>query len=220
MAASTMQSSPFANARYSSDILHIGAGVAIFHLASERIIMRSKKYSNIRLYYFLLKGMRDAGEESEAPVVSPLLTAEPLWMRLVTIRQKTIQYAAFFYIAETLPPDLDEEPLESHAGRPLFKAPPPYPDDLFLRDRVKMEPEGYEPKHHQNTGVNDEEQSYQSYLVPISRAVELLGKDDVRSHVILRGWEAIKARYTMEKVVDTVSQEQIATASRKHSNSI
>ena len=41
----------------------IGAGVAIFHLASSRVVLC---YHSIDKYWFLPKGRRDAGEETGA----------------------------------------------------------------------------------------------------------------------------------------------------------
>ena len=41
-----------------------GGGVAIFHLASERVVICSAKDRHGRTYYFLPKGRRDAGEEA------------------------------------------------------------------------------------------------------------------------------------------------------------
>lgn len=39
----------------------IGAGVAIFHLASSRVVLC---YHSVRKYYFLPKGRRDASEDT------------------------------------------------------------------------------------------------------------------------------------------------------------
>lgn len=42
----------------------LGAGVAIFHIASGRVVICSAVDRKMGLYYFLPKGRRDAGEES------------------------------------------------------------------------------------------------------------------------------------------------------------
>lgn len=69
-----------------------------------------------------------------------------------------------------------------------------------------MEPEGYEPIHHEGTGVDEEEAEYKSYLVPVEEAVEKLGRNDVMADVVVRGWRAIRERYSMEEGVDGRSQ--------------
>lgn len=51
-------------AQFSSEDLVLGGGVAIFHLASERVVICSAEDHHGRKYYFLPKGRRDAGEES------------------------------------------------------------------------------------------------------------------------------------------------------------
>jgi hypothetical protein len=50
--------------QFSSKHLTIGGGVAIFHLASQRVVICSAHDRHGRKYYFLPKGRRDAGEES------------------------------------------------------------------------------------------------------------------------------------------------------------
>jgi ADP-ribose pyrophosphatase YjhB (NUDIX family) len=51
-------------AQFSSENLILGAGVAIFHVASGRVVICSAEDRYGRKYYFLPKGRRDAGEES------------------------------------------------------------------------------------------------------------------------------------------------------------
>ena len=48
-------------ARFSSDRITIGAGVAIFHLASQRVVVC---YHSRDEYWFLPKGRRNASEET------------------------------------------------------------------------------------------------------------------------------------------------------------
>jgi hypothetical protein len=50
-------------AQYPGDKSVTGGGVAIFHLATSRVVICSAVEGNIK-YYFLPKGRRDAGEES------------------------------------------------------------------------------------------------------------------------------------------------------------
>ena len=50
-------------ANFSSDKLTIGGGVAIFHVASARVVVC---YHTVEHYWFLPKGRRDANEDSGA----------------------------------------------------------------------------------------------------------------------------------------------------------
>ena len=141
---------------------------------------------------------RNAGIKSDH--LSPPLTSEPVWMQLMPMAYGSIQYVLYWYIAETLPPELEKE-LHTKPGE-AYKPPPPYPHDLKLRDRIKMEPKGYEPVHHEGTGVDAEEQTYKSYLMPIEEAVKKLGKDGVMADVVRRGWKWIQERYSSEELTD------------------
>lgn len=51
-------------AQYSGDNFVVGGGVAIFHLATSRVVICSAADRRGTKYYFLPKGRRDAGEES------------------------------------------------------------------------------------------------------------------------------------------------------------
>jgi hypothetical protein len=124
-------------------------------------------------------------------------------MHLMPVARGKVQYVLYWYIAETLPPSLEAE-LETEPGE-AYRPPPPFPIDLSLRDRVKMEPEGYEPKHHPGTGVDEEEQEYKSYLVPVEEAVKKFGKKSVMADVVLKGWKGIQDRYAMEEAADSRS---------------
>jgi hypothetical protein len=119
----------------------------------------------------------------------------------------TRQYVLFWYIAETLPPDLEKE-LETEQGA-AYKPPPPFPRDLSLRDRIAQEAEGYEPVHHEGTGVDEEEQTYESYLVPVEEAVEKLGRRTVLADVVLKGWKGIQDRLAMEDAATSMSPEAV-----------
>lgn len=115
-------------------------------------------------------------------------------MQLLPIR--TWQYILYWYIAETVPPAVEAE-LAGEPGAP-YKAPPRYPPGLTLRERITMEPVGYEPLHHEGTGVNEEEKAYESELVSVEEAVGRLGKGTVSADVVLRGWKGIQDRFAME----------------------
>ena len=122
------------------------------------------------------------------------------------------QYVIYWYVAETLPPDL-EATLETEAGE-AYKPPPKYPQDLPLRERIKQEPEGYEPRHHENTGVDEMERTYKSELMNVEDAVKLLRVGDpnmgrVMADVVLKGWEGIQQRFAMEDAATHESPEMV-----------
>ena len=55
----------------------------------------------------------------------------------------------------------------------------------------------YTPPRHPNTGVNDEERLYESYLLPISEAIHRL-RGTGQEWVVFNGWSAICERARME----------------------
>lgn len=122
-------------------------------------------------------------------------------MQLAPVGYRSKQYVLYWYIAETFPPDLETE-LETTAGDP-YNPPPPYPTNLTLRDRLKMEPEGYEPIHHEGTGVDEEEKTYESHLLTIEEAMKKLGKSGVMANVVAKGWKGIQDRFALEDAVDS-----------------
>lgn len=77
-----------------------------------------------------------------------------------------------------------------------YQYPPKFEADTTLKERMSME-EGYEPIRHENTGVNDEEALYESYLLPVHEAIDKLGRG-VSADVVRKGWEAIQLRQKME----------------------
>ncbi|KAF9741814.1 hypothetical protein PMIN01_01353 [Paraphaeosphaeria minitans] len=269
-------------ARYATEDFVQGAGVAIFHIASARVVVCSAVDRRVGKYYFLPKGRRDAGEDTRAgaeregyeevrreqacpqpnphphpyPAITtqrklankrppaqsgyrnrvlplpsphhqpqahprltaPPTTAEPIWIQLMPLARNTKQYLLFWYIAETLPPSA-EGALETGPDEP-YKTPPAYPAGLTLAERVVQEPAGYEPRHHEGTGVDAEEAAYESRLVGVEEAVGLLGgTDGVMADVVRRGWEGIRLRWRMEEEGGEVperfeSPEQLAEAKR------
>lgn len=123
---------------------------------------------------------------------------EPVWTKLVP-QSPTIQYILFWYIAETVPPNLEASlHAQTAAQGNAYQYPPKYPADLTLAERIKLEPEGYEPIRHENTGVDDEEALYESYLLPVEGALRKLGRG-VSADVVRRGWAAICLRREMEE---------------------
>ncbi|KAL8758896.1 MAG: hypothetical protein Q9184_003791 [Pyrenodesmia sp. 2 TL-2023] len=230
MATSTSDRRPSSNnpviANFDCAHLTIGAGVAIFHLASSRVVVC---YHSVEHYWFLPKGRRDAGEDSGTgaeregfeesgyrnrllPIplrhrqpqahnastpASPFVT-EPVWTQLMPVT-RSAQYILFWYIAETLPPDAEDESSQQSSNQDgAYRIPPPFPRDITLKDRMALEQEGYEPVRHPNTGVDEEEALYESYLLPVEEAIHKLRRT-LMADVVLRGWEGICARKEMEE---------------------
>jgi hypothetical protein len=145
--------------------------------------------------------------EAHPRVHAPPMTAESVWMQLMPL--ETTQYILYWYIAETLPPDVEKE-LETEVGA-AYKPPPPFPTNLSLHDRIKLEPEGYEPLHHEGTGVDEEEQTYESFLVPVDEAVKKLGgRNEVMADVVLKGWQGIQDRIAIENSATPTSPEAMS----------
>ncbi|KAL8949516.1 MAG: hypothetical protein Q9222_004373 [Ikaeria aurantiellina] len=115
---------------------------------------------------------------------------------------RSTQYILFWYIAETLPPDveaaLSQEPDEE---RVAYQKPPPFPSNMALAERIEVENGKYEPVRHENTGVNEDEALYESYLLPVQEAQEKL-KGTIMADVVRRGWETICTRRDMEEQRD------------------
>jgi len=130
-------------------------------------------------------------------------------MQLMPLRDW--QYVIYWYIAETLPPDLEAD-LETPPGAP-YTAPPPYPPYLSLRERIAQEPKGYEPRHHENTGVDEMEVLFQSELCSVEDAVEKLEQGgtmgQVMAEVVKIGWEGIQRKFDMEAAATHQSPEVI-----------
>ena len=151
------------------------------------------------------------------------MVIEPVWTQLVPQTRST-QYLLFWYIAETLPPALDfavpapplssqEKPVSTSSAaaaavngtgltfpqqRPPYQRPTPYPPNLTIAQRITLEPEGYEPIRHENTGVGPEEKTYKSFLVPVDEAVRKL-EGTVMADVVRRGWRGIRNRRFLEE---------------------
>lgn len=80
-----------------------------------------------------------------------------------------------------------------------YQYPPKFETGMSLRQRIEMEPEGWEPVKHENTGVNEEEALYESYLMPVEEAVGKLGGRGVSADVVRRGWGYIRQRREIEE---------------------
>jgi hypothetical protein len=112
---------------------------------------------------------------------------------------RRIQYLLHWYIAETLPPDIEQSLGPPPASR-QYQQPPPYPSESSLIDRVTSEPADYEPPRYENTGVDLEEALYTSRLLPVREAISKLGRSSM-ADVVNIGWERIQARIMAEKAL-------------------
>ena len=121
---------------------------------------------------------------------------EPVWTQLIPVTRKA-QYILFWYIAETVPPDLEVllSAQEKEQGM-AYQYPPKFDVSMTLKERVAIE-EGYQPVRHENTGVNADEALYESYLMSVDEAIGKLGRG-VSADVVRKGWEAIQLRQKME----------------------
>ena len=226
-------------ANFSSEKLTIGAGVAIFHLASERVVVC---YHSRDKYWFLPKGRRNASETTGRAAeregfeesgyhnrLLPLPTThrqpdpdeghekfvtEPIWTQLLPLTA-TSQYMLFWYIAETVPPGIEDSysKPETGASRTVsqaYRPPPVFPKDTALKVRVTEDiiigEDGrrrvYEPVRNPGTGVDEEELLYRSFLLPVPEAKKNL-KGSVMEDVVRRGWEGIQQRMVMEEKDET-----------------
>ncbi|KAI9852652.1 MAG: hypothetical protein M1838_006109 [Thelocarpon superellum] len=199
---------PFAveQGNFASGDFTIGAGVAIFHVASARVVLCWHSRDD---YWFLPKGRRDVFEDSTVAAeregfeeARPAFVTEPIWIQLMPVTPTT-QYLLHWYIAETLPPDV-EDSLNAATGvlsasdpRPSYQRPPTYPPALTLAERCKLEPAGYNPVRHENTGVDAEEALYRSFLVPVEEALKDL-QGSIQGEVVRAGWQAINSRRAQE----------------------
>ena len=79
-----------------------------------------------------------------------------------------------------------------------YQYPPKFESNMTLAERIKVEGEGYTPVRHENTGVDEDEILYESYLLSPSEAIRKLG-NTVSADVVKRGWTAIQLRDKMER---------------------
>lgn len=80
-----------------------------------------------------------------------------------------------------------------------YQYPPKFETGMTLKERIELEEEGWEPVRHANTGVNEEEALYESYLMPVEEVVGKLGGRGISADVVRRGWEYILQRRQMEE---------------------
>ena len=138
-----------------------------------------------------------AHNPSSSSAATTPFVAEPVWTQLWPVK-KTVQYILFWYIAETVPPDLEISLSAREKEQDMaYQYPPRFDPGLTLKERIEIEGEGYEPIRHENTGVDAEEALYESYLMPVEEALEKLGSS-ISADVVRKGWEAIQLRRKME----------------------
>lgn len=222
------QSSLPTSAAFLSENLTNGAGVAIFHLATARVVVC---WHSRRNYWFLPKGRKNANEDvrvaaeregfEESGYRNRLLplplrhrqtdpdeghieyVVEPVWTQLRPVAATT-QYLLTWYIAETLP--AAEEAVYANDASRSYRAPTPFPD-ITLKQRIAMDATGdeiYQPVWHEGTGVNEDELYYRSYLLTIDEALLRLRGSvmaDIMADVVRRGWAAIEQRMAQEEAI-------------------
>lgn len=156
-------------ANYPSEKLTVSGGVAIFHLATSRIVLC---YHSRDHYYFLSKGRKNANEShyhaaeregfEETGYRNRLLplpfkhrqtdpddghvqfATEPIWMQLLPL-SSSVQYLLFWYAAETVPPEVEQSYTLSQAGTDsgvggrIYRPPPSFPSNLTIKERVRQD---------------------------------------------------------------------------------
>ncbi|KAF2721190.1 hypothetical protein K431DRAFT_224651 [Polychaeton citri CBS 116435] len=156
-------------ASFPSEKLTISAGIAIFHLAAERVVVC---YHTRDHYWFLPKGRKNANEDlgraaeregfEESGYRNRLLpipmkhrqpdpeaghqefVTEAIWLQLMPLSTST-QYILHWYAAETLPPAVEKEldaKLEDGEGNTAVRAyepPEPFPKGLTIQQRIDMD---------------------------------------------------------------------------------
>lgn len=138
---------------------------------------------------------------------TPDFVCEPVWTQLIP-QSRSVQYILFWYISETVPPEIEASMRTSAGTDPVpYQQPPRFPAGMTLADRIALEPDGYEPIKHEHTAANTEETFYESHLLPIEEALHALGTESVSADVVRRGWAAILLRREMEKVSGDVGSQ-------------
>lgn len=213
------QASRPVSANFPSEHLTVAAGVAIFHLATSRVVVC---YHTRDKYWFLPKGRKNANEDilraaeregyEESGYRNRLLplpmrhrqpeeegreefVVEPVWTQLMPVSARS-QYILFWYVAETV----TEEAERDSALQETYQAPVAFPRELTLIDRMKIDVTAgvvHEPVRHEGTGVDEEEALYAARLMSVAEACEKL-RGSVMEDVVRRGWEAIQTRLSIE----------------------
>lgn len=141
----------------------------------------------------------------------PDFVREPLWTQFLPLTASS-QYLLFWFVAETVPQEIEETykvPVAHDGGAtpaPIYRPPPMFPDGMALESRIDMDravdgsgkTTTYEPVRILGTAQDDEERLYESHLISISDARRKL-KGSVMEDVVRLGWEAIHLRLQMEE---------------------
>ncbi|KAL2352857.1 hypothetical protein BJ546DRAFT_848473 [Cryomyces antarcticus] len=215
-------------ANFPSSNLTIGAGVAIFHLASARVVVC---YHSRDKYWFLPKGRRDVNEATRAAAeregfeesgyrnrllplplshrqprgsspITPgsLYATEPVWTQLIP-QGASVQYLLFWYVAETVPADLPQHVQPPLLSRPTYAPPPPFPPALPLRARIcqDSQPDGTAYEPVRHAGTGVDAEEL-LYESRLLPIAEARGKlrGSVMADVVRVGWEAVGRRLEME----------------------
>ncbi|KAF2752750.1 hypothetical protein EJ05DRAFT_265780 [Pseudovirgaria hyperparasitica] len=124
---------------------------------------------------------------------------DAVWTELIPLHpsRPQAQYILFWYIAETLPPNLQHELDTQSSDKKVYKHAKPMSHSLTIEERIAMEPEKYNPPRMEHTGVDSEEAWYTAVLVDIQKAQELL-LDETSVDVVKKGWRGICERREME----------------------
>ncbi|KAF2172327.1 hypothetical protein M409DRAFT_17563 [Zasmidium cellare ATCC 36951] len=216
------------SATWPSEHLTLGAGVAIFHLATSRVVLC---YHTRDEYWFLPKGRKNADEDlaraaeregfEESGFRNRLLplpvrhrqpvedgdgggefVRESVWVQAEPVSRRS-QYLLFWYVAETVPPEVERGYRGGGAGG--YRPPEPFPREGTLKGRIEEdvvvgrggEKVIYEPVRHEGTGVDEEEALYTSRLMSVEEACGRL-RGSIMEDVVRRGWDGIQERLRIE----------------------
>ncbi len=134
------------------------------------------------------------------------LTISPSLLEFLPLTA-TSQYLLFWYAAETVPGEIEQSVAGDReiGSSGLYRSPQAFPASLRLKERIAQDHAPsqdksstlYEPFHHSNTGVDEEERLYESYLLPVAQARQKL-RGSVMEDVVRRAHEAIELRMQME----------------------
>ncbi|MCJ1284186.1 hypothetical protein MMC26_003517 [Xylographa opegraphella] len=218
------------SATFPSPAFIISGGVAIYHLASARVVLCRHSVDD---YFFLPKGRRDAGEASNAgaeregfeesgyrnrllpvPLTTlqprphnaprPRFVTDPLLLQMAPVRRASAQYVLFWYVAETVPPGVEAE-MEARARQ----------REEAGERRLYVEPERYPDGLALRERVKLEEGGYEPvrhvgtgvdaeealYESYLVPVGEALGRLGAwEAEVVRGGWEAVCRRYEMEEM--------------------
>ena len=145
------------------------------------------------------------GQPQDPDVGHQRFVTEPIWTQFMPLTS-TRQYLLFWYVAETVPENVERACNDAIGGNArIYRAPEAFPADMTIKQRLAMDvntgedgqQKAYESVWHEGTGVDEDELLYRSFLLPIAEARRKL-KGSVMEDVIRRGWDAVQARIEME----------------------